>query len=260
MKSVLVVALTACTTLGPVPATTGVSAVPAGAPGVEAQVGLMPGYFLSRGAQDKSGGAIMGQLSALVDPDRWLPIPGLILGARLFGQDQDTPGEPMIGYRRALDDSLSIGVVGYATSKRSTRQLASYHAAQGGAEAAIDTKLARAGSWFELHTQLAVAATYTSASGTYCVNGSGIAVDCDTEHPQNNTMIDGKLSGVFEAATATLGLDFLRSPGHANFHGARVAAMMAAGTMPLVANGMQEATDFYWSIGASLALGFGAER
>src|SRR5262245_57460329 len=142
----------------------------------------------------------MGQLSALVDPDRWLPIPGLILGARLFGQNQDTPGEPMIGYRHALDESLSIGVVGFATSKRSTRQLASYHATQGGAEGAIDAKLAGAGSWFELHTQLAVQATYVSASGTYCVNPMGIAVDCDTQHPEMNTMLDGKLSGVFEAA------------------------------------------------------------
>ena len=35
---------TACTTLGPMPATTGVAAVPSGRPGFELQGGFAPGY------------------------------------------------------------------------------------------------------------------------------------------------------------------------------------------------------------------------
>jgi len=257
MKAIaLVVALTACTTLGPMPATTGVSALPAGRPGVEAQAGFVPAYFLSRAVQDKAGGAVASQLSALVEPDRWLGITGLILGARVFGQNGDSPGEPYIGYRHKLDDDIAIGGVAYGTSAHHEARLASYQASRGGAEAAIDAKLWDVTSWLGLHAQGALSATAVSAKGTYCVDPSGIAKDCDTTTPSNNTMIDGNVSGVFPAATATLSVDF---HGGGAFHGARIAAMAAAGQMPLVQNGMQTSTGGYYSIGMLLTLGIGAQ-
>jgi hypothetical protein len=237
------------------PATTGVSALPAGRPGVEAQAGFVPAFFLSRAVQDKAGGAIASQLSALVEPDRLLGIPGLILGARVFGQDGDSPGEPYAGYRRQLDDDIAVGGIVYGTSAHHEARLASYSATRAGAEAAIDAELWAPFSWLGVHAQGAVSATAVSAKGTYCVDDQGIAKDCDTTTPANNTMIDGNISGVFPAATATLAFDVHTG---SSFHGARVAAMAAAGQMPLVANGMQTGSGSYYSIGLLLTLGLGA--
>jgi hypothetical protein len=251
------IALSACTTLGPMPATTGISAVPTGRPGMEAQGGIVPAFFLSKAVQDKAGGAVTSQLSALVEPDRLLGIPGLVLGARVFGQSGDTPGEPYIGYRRQVDEDIAVAGIVYGTSKQSASKLASYHATRVGGEAAIDAKLWAPVSWLGLHAQGALAATVISASGTYCVDDMGIAKDCDITTPANNTMLDGTISGVFPAATATLAVDVKTRNGL--FHGARVAALAAAGEMPLVQSGMQNATGSYYSIGLLLTLAVGAE-
>jgi hypothetical protein len=253
----LLITLAACTTLGPMPATTGISALPNARPGVEAQAGFVPAFFLSKAVQDKAGGAVTSQLSALVEPDRWLGIPGLILGARLFGQSGDTPGEPYIGYRRQVDDDIAVAGILYGTSKQSTAKLASYHATRVGGEAAIDAKLWAPAPWLGVHAQGSVSATVLSASGTYCVDSMGIAKDCDTTTPANNTMLDGTVSGAFPAATATLAVDFHRREG--TFHGARISALAAAGQMPLVQSGMQQATGSYFSVGLLLTLGLGAE-
>lgn len=248
--------LWSCTTLGPVPATTAVPAIPAGAPGIEAQVGLVPGFYLSRSAQNQSGGAIMPQLSALFDPDRLLGLPGLIIGARLYGQDKDTPSEPMIGYRHAFDDSLSGSIIGFGTSASATRHLASYSATHVGAEAAIDAKLGELAWWFQLHWQLAASATHVSASGTYCANDMDVAVDCDLDKPATNHVIDRKLSGTYGAATSTIALDLFRSP--SIFAGARLGWMLAAGTMPVVQPTGNSATSLYWSTGLTVSFGLGA--
>src|SRR5262245_1112026 len=95
-------ATAACTTLGPTPATTMGSARPAERPSIDAQAGFVPGHYLSESVRAEPEGTGIGQISALFEPDHVIGIPGLILGARLFGQDGDTPVEPMIGYRAAL--------------------------------------------------------------------------------------------------------------------------------------------------------------
>jgi hypothetical protein len=257
MKSLLLaLALTACTTLGPMPATTGISAVPAGRPGMEAQAGFVPAYFLSTSVQDKAHGAVTSQLSALVEPDRLLGIPGLVMGARMFGQNGDTPGEPYIGYRRQIDPDAWVAGIIYGTSKRSSDKLASYHATRVGGELAFDGRLWAPVPWLGLHVQAAVSATALSASGTYCVDDMGIAKDCDTTTPANNTMLDGSISGVFPAATGTLAFDVKTQSG--TFHGARIAALGAAGEMPLVEHGMQNATARYYSVGLLLTLALGS--
>src|SRR5262249_12938534 len=80
---------TACTTLGPMPATTAISAVRAGRPDVPAQTAILPGWFLSDSASQSPQSQAVGQLSVLVEPDRLLDLPGLIVGARSFGQSHD---------------------------------------------------------------------------------------------------------------------------------------------------------------------------
>ena len=235
------------------PATTGVSAVPINRPGGEVQLGPVPGFFLSSSAHAESKGTPIMQASAIVEPDRWLHVPGLVLGARLFGQSGDTPGEPYIGYRRKLREDLSIGGGVYGTSKRSTAKLASYHATRVGGELALDAQLLES-EWFGFHLQGAVAATHINASGEYCVDMMGIAKDCDVENPAMNTMIDGKQSGVYPAATGSLALDFAKGR-DGMFDGARLALLIATGSMPMLANGEKTGTETYASLGLTLTLG-----
>jgi hypothetical protein len=258
MKYVAILALTACTTLGPMPATTAVSAVSAG-PGVEAQVGAVPGFYLSSSAQDKANGAAMTELGAIVDPGRSLGVPGLVFGARMFGSSQDTPGEPIVGYRRAVSDDLSLAGFAFGATKRSSRSLASYHGARYGAEGALDARLLTAGSWLELHVQGAATFSRIVASGTYCANKDGDAIDCDVNDPSVNHFIDSRVSGIYPAGTMSLAADFWRGPEN-HFHGARVAMLVTAGDMPLIKGGVQQASSQYMSIGMTLTLGLGPAR
>lgn len=251
-----VLVLSACTTLGPMPATTGVSAIPAQRPGFEAQLGAIPAFYLSRAAQDKAGGGPVLAFSTLFEPDRWLDLPGLIIGARLFGQSGDTPGEPYVGYRKKIDQ-LSLAAVVYGTGKRSSSKLASYHATRGGIELAADVPLWSPAEWFAMHVQASLEATRIKATGTYCVDMMGLAIDCDQMDMSKNTLIDGAIDGYFPAGTLTLGFDFgRRSTGI--FQSARVAILGTTGQMPLVKNGAQVSTDYYASIGLTMTLGLGA--
>lgn len=253
MRLFVLILITGCTTLGPMPATTGVTAVPIGRPGAEVQAGPVPGFFLSSAARAKSEGAPIMQASAIFEPDRWLRVPGLVLGARLFGQSGDTPGEPYIGYRKKLRDDLAIGGGVYGTSKRSSKQLASYHATRIGAEAALDARVWES-TWFGLHVQGAVAATRIDASGEYCVDDTGIAKDCNVDDPAANTLIDGSQEGIYPAATGTIALAFAKGRDGV-FDGARLAVMFATGTMPMLRDGMKTGTDTYASGGLTLTLG-----
>lgn len=253
MRLFVLILITGCTTLGPMPATTGVTAVPIGRPGAEVQAGPVPGFFLSSSARAKSEGAPIMQASAMFEPDRWLRVPGLVLGARLFGQSGDTPGEPYIGYRKKLRDDLAIGGGVYGTSKRSSKQLASYHATRIGAEAALDARVWES-TWFGLHVQGAVAATRIDASGEYCVDDTGIAKDCNVDDPAANTLIDGSQEGIYPAATGTIALAFAKGRDGV-FDGARLAVMFATGMMPMLRDGMKTGTDTYASGGLTLTLG-----
>jgi hypothetical protein len=235
------------------PATTGVSAVPINRPGGEVQVGPVPGFFLSSSAHAKGEGTPIMQASAMVEPDRWLRIKGLVLGARLFGKSGDTPGEPYIGYRRTLGERLSIGGGLYGTSKRSAQKLASYHATRIGGEAALDARIFES-QWFGFHLQGAVSATRIDASGKYCVDTMGIAVDCNVDDTSMNTLIDGEQAGIYPAATGSLVLDFAKGRDGV-FDGARLALMFATGSMPIMNNGEKTGTDAYASGGLTLTLG-----
>ena len=253
MKVGFLFAICACTSLGPMPATTGVSALPAGRPGAEAQVGVMPGFRLSDAAHEAKANGI-AQLSALVDLDRLL-LPGLIFGARVYGPDHDTYVEPYLGYRRRFD-RVSLAGVAFGTKGSAEQYGASYKATRAGGELAADVIVVQPVRWLTFHVQGAASATYIKASGRYCVDAEGVATDCSENGP--NTFVDGRLHGTYVAGTVTIAADVGRIPSQI-FHEVRVAFLMAAGSMPRVRNGEQQSANGYAAAGLTLTVGFGAK-
>lgn len=253
----LALAATACTTLGPMPATTAISAIPADRPGVEAQAGAVPAFFLSSAASSLADGEEVPtqQVSAVFEPDRLLGTKGLIMGARGWGEDHAF--EPMIGLRRKLDDSLSIAGIAYGSRVHGESTGASYHATRAGGELAIDATLLPLASWLAIHGQASVSATYLSAHGRYCVAPDGDAVDCDSDG--HDRFVNGNLEGIYGAATASLALDIARRPTGV-VHAVRIAMLGAIGGMPRMRNGEQEHGDTYHSIGLTLTLSIGSDR
>ncbi|HET7499538.1 MAG TPA: hypothetical protein VFK02_00990 [Kofleriaceae bacterium] len=237
------------------PSTTGISAVPSGRPGVEAQAGFVPGYFLSSATyDDRHRGDVIGQLVGLIEPDRWIGAHGLIAGARSWGQYGDHAFEPFLGLRHRIDDDLALAVIGHGTVMRGAERGASYRATRAGGEVALDARVLAPVRWFALHGQAAVSATYLDARGTYCADPEGAGVDCDRS--ASDRVIDGSIRGLFAAATATLAIELGRMP-DSSFHSLRLALLGAAGTMPQVRNGMETDAARYVSLGLTLTLGLG---
>ncbi len=252
----LLVLGTACTTLGPMPSTTGVSAVPAGRPGAEIQAGVQPAFYLSDTARDSDAlSQVTQQLSGVIEPDRVFGTKGLILGARTWGDDGDSPFEPMVGVRRRLDDTFSIAGIAYGTHARGASGGASYAASRFGGELVIDATLIPFASWLALHGQVTASATYLDAHGTYCVGSDGQGIDCE----DTSRRVDGTVEGIYAAATAGLSVDIARRP-HGVLHSVRISMLGAVGARPRIRDGIQEPGDHYKSIGLSLTIGFGDDR
>lgn len=251
----LTLAATACTTLGPTPATTGVSAVPVGRPGVELQAGIMPAFYLSDAANDGSGDKSgTAQVHAIIEPDRILGTKGLILGARKWGEDGDSPIEPMIGYRRRLDSAFSVAGIVYGGHADGSANGATYEAMRFGGELAIDVGIQSRWSWLSGHLMASASATYLDATGEYCVNGGGIAIDCEDE----SRRVDGAVEGVYTAATAGMALDLARRP-QGSVQSIRLFLLGAIGMMPALRDGIQmPSNNGYFSIGMGLSFGFGS--
>jgi len=112
--------------------------------------------------------------------------------------------------------------------------------------------------WFGFHLQGAVSATRIDANGSYCVDAMGIATDCNVDDPAMNTMIDAEQSGIYPAGTATLALDFAKRRDGV-FDGARIALMLATGTMPVLENGQPNGNELYAAAGLTLTLGIADE-
>lgn len=248
--------LVGCTTLGPMPATTGVSAVPHGRPGGEVGLAITPVFRLSSAAsgKDRSGQSIP-QISALMDPDRWA-VPGLIFGGRAFGEAGDTGVEPYIGARRAFGDA-AFALVGYGTKMKGSEKLASYKATRVGGELIADALLARFGSWGQLHAGGSINATYIDATGTYCADANGNGIDCNDEG--TSPTIDGELAGLYSAGNLTLALDILRRP-RGTIHVIRLGGVFSIGHMPRVVDGRQQRGDAYITGGLGLTFGFGKDE
>ena len=223
---------------------------------MEAQIGLVPGFYASQSAQNEAKGAAIQNGSVLLDLDRWLPFRGLLVGGRVFGQSGDRPFEPYVGYRQRIHDRVALGVIGFGSSKR-VEKYASYHGFRIGGEAMVDVELYRANETFAVHAQGAISITRILASGRYCVDDQGVGIDCD-EDMTRNTIISGKFVSVYPAGTAQIALDLGRHEG--TFDGARLALLASAGQMPLVVGGEEQERDLYYHLGISLTVALGLGR
>jgi hypothetical protein len=247
----------ACTSLGPMPATTGVSAVTHGKPGVELSGAITPVWRLSAAAsgEDRSGNAVL-QGAIVVEPDRLIDAPGLVVGARAFGNDGDAGYEPLVGYRHRANERTTIAAVAYGTKMSAAEHGADYEAVRAGAEIVADAEVVKLASWLALHASASASGTYVSASGRYCVDPDGDAIDCDADGP--NTMTDGEVRGVYPTGSASLALDLVRRGG--GFRGVRLAFAAAGGYMPRLVGGEQRRGDLFGSAGLSLTVAFGDSR
>jgi hypothetical protein len=248
----------ACTTLGPMPVTTGVSAIPAERPGVEMQAGVVPAFYLSDAAQSNNEGQSAGQLSLLLEPDRWLGLPGLIVGAREIGGQNDSYVEPYVGYRRRVSGALSFAAIGYGTATSATQSNASYSATRLGAEVAADIRLLEVADFVSVHWQIGAQVTEIDATGRYCIDNNGLGTDCPTDG-SSAAMTSGFISGAFPAGTATLSFDLGHRPTGV-FHDLRLALMASAGQMPQLAYGQEVGRATFTSWGLMLTLGLGADK
>lgn len=258
-----VAALSGCTALGPMAATTGIAPVPVGRPGIEGTVGIVPGHYLSAGVQAEPKGASIGQAALLVEPDSILHVPGLVVGGRYVGSPESGGyPEPMAGYRTYLGDDhrLALSAVGFATHGSGSRRDASYSATRGGAEAAFDIRLTPEYEWFELHVGAGAQLTGISAKGSYCADSDRrFGADCPDPGDPPGQRIDATAGGFYPAGTGTISIDVGRRL-KGEFHGGRIALMGGGGTMPRVVNGQQEGAKAYASAGLTLTLGFGEGR
>ncbi len=245
-----------CTTLGPMPAATGVSAVPAARPEGELGFSAAPASYLSSGAVADPKGAAVPQVTALFDPDR-LILPGLILAAR--GVASGGAGgfvEPMLGYRRALTDRFAGAVVVYGTHASGAQNGARFDADRYGAELDADVRVTGASRWAELHVAWGVALTGVSGNGRYCVDERGYCVDCGA---MPAATVDAVGSGAYVTGNAALVVDLFRHR-ESWFHGGRVAFGVAGGTMPTWRNGVQGDAATYATLGLHVSWAVGAER
>jgi hypothetical protein len=252
--------LSSCTTLGPMPASTGIAAVPAGRPAGELGIGIVPGYYLSSGVRQSPSGAGITQGSLLLEPDRLIHLPGLVVGARHLG-DSDTPGyfEPLAGYRSFIDDHERIAAIGvaYLTHATGSQDGASYSMTRGGIEVGFDARATPRNRGIEIHANVSAALTGLSAHGQYCLDAAQQYGDTCGTPPLRLTPVSG--SGLYPSATAGLSLDFARHLA-VFFHGGRLGLAVAGGTMPTAIGGKQASAHWYGSAGLSLMLGFGANR
>lgn len=246
-----------CTTLGPVPAVTGSSYRVEGRSDATAQLGVVPGWYLSEATQEKPDLTSMGQAALWFDPGELLPeVEGVGLGGRLGGEGRGY-AEPLLRYRTEATEGLGLGLVLGGTYARDRERLAHYEAWRGTLELGGDLRLSPPSEWAEVHVQLVLGAQALDARGAYCVGLDGYGTDCPLDGTA--TLIDGKLRGVYPSAGGALALDFargLRSP----FHGGRLALWGAAGVMPRIVQGAQEGSRASTSAGITLELSFGGRE
>lgn len=233
------------------PATTGISAIPAERLGFEFQAGFVPSHMLSDATQPPGGIRDPSpQVAVLLEPGSVAP--GLVLGLRWFGDADDHGVEPMLGYRRHLGDHIAVAGVGYASTLEAADSGARYRANRYGGELAIDAGTGP--GWFSLHAQAALAATYVSAHGSYCVSTAGVGVDCN-----GGPDVEGNLHGLYPTATGSLTLDIGRRA-IGVFHGARLAVLSSVGLMPQIRGTDQRSAAQFHSVGLTLTIGFGGDQ
>jgi hypothetical protein len=256
--SLLVIAAGGCSTLGPVPATTAISPIPAPREGGEVQLAAVPGYFMSQTVTEEPKGGGLTGLSVAIDPAKLLGAPGVVVAARLIGPEEDTQLEPIVGYRRSFGGGLGASVAGFVfgASGRGEVDGASAKTSRLGSEVSADLRIGPASRWAEAHLLAGVSLQYVKASGTYCTEETmQYGRDCPDVIV---TQIDGSAKGAYPAATVGVAGHFGRHRASV-FHGGRVFAMLTIGAMPTVVGGVQESATGYLAIGLGVSLAFGAK-
>jgi hypothetical protein len=250
----------ACTTLGPTPAMTGMPTPPLERPGVELQVGAVPGYHLSSAVTEEPKADVMPQLAGVFEPDQLIHVPGLLAGARYAGDaDAGAALEPLLGYRTFLDAGkrFSLATLGFLAYASGADNGASFTAWRGGLEVGFDARVTPPSKFAELHGNVGATFTGLNADGEYCLGlASPFGVDCPSE-PSERRLVSASASGIFPSAHAGVSLDFGRHL-HAPFHGVRLALELAGGTLPTLREGVQHGARLFGSGGLSLTLGLGA--
>ncbi|HVY29159.1 MAG TPA: hypothetical protein VHB79_21520 [Polyangiaceae bacterium] len=251
----------ACTTLGPMPAMTGVPPAPLERPGAEVQAAIVPGYNLSQITQSEPKADALPQLLALLEPDELLGVPGLTLGGRYAGESKAGASiEPLLGYRRYIDDDkiFSIAAFGFGTYASANRDGADYKALRGGLELGSDARITPRSRWAELHGNVGFTLTALDAEGHYCLDADRVyGSDCP-DPPPAPAPVGAKVSGVFPTGHTGLSLDFGRHL-QSTFHGVRLALDVAGGSMPTLRGGEQHSTRWFGNAGLSLTLGLGSD-
>jgi len=249
-----------CTSLGPMPAMTGVPSAPLERPGMEAQAAVVPGYYLSSGTQEKPKSAALPQVAGVLEPDRLLHATGVLVGARYAGDGKAGAAlEPLVGYRAFVDGGkrFSVAGIGFLAYASGAQRGASFDAWRGGAELGADVRLTPPSRYAELHTNLGATFTVLDARGQYCVDQSGIyGADCP-DNIAERTLVDARASGLFPSGHVGASLDLARH-WRAPFHGLRLGIDAAGGLLPTVQGGQQRAAKLYGSAGLSVTLGLGA--
>jgi hypothetical protein len=251
-------ALCGCTTLGPMPAMTGVPVPPIDRPGVELQAGIVPGYYLSSTVVEDKQGSPIPQLLGLLEPDELISVPGLFAGARYAGDsDEGAALEPLVGYRTHLDDDkrIALGLTSFLSYASEEQNGAAFSALRAGLDAGLDANLSGISKYAELHANLGLTLTGLDADGRYCVDPEQMwGRDCSgTELPP----IPASVSGVFPSAHGGASLEFARHL-RSGFHGLRLGFDVGAGAMPTVVAGEQRGMKLYLSGGLTLSAGVGA--
>ena len=239
---------------------TGIPAPPLERPGVELQVAVVPGYYLSSSVAQEPKASALPQVAGVLEPDELIHVPGLLAGARYAGSDHSGGAlEPLLGYRSFLDDDrrFSLAALGFLAYASAADKGASFTAWRGGLEAGVDARITGSSKYAELHTNLGATFTALDADGEYCLATDGVyGVDCPAD-PAQRHLTSASASGVFPSAHAGLSLDFarhLRVP----LRGIRLAFDLAGGTLPTVLAGEQHGAKLYGTGGLSLTLGLGA--
>lgn len=246
---------TSCTTLGPMPTTMGVSAMPAGRPEVSVTTHVLPGYYLSSTVTADHKGTSIPGASMLFEPDRIVEVPGLIVGARAYGSE-NTGFEPMLGYRRRIGPHapLAYGAVVAFTRASGKANGAEYEATRVSGEVVFEYRMLQT-EYVDLGITAAVNGTALSAEAAYCVDAQGFGHDCgDME-----MTIAGKASGLYVAGTAGVALDIghrVRGP----FHGVRASVTGSFGSLPTVIGGVQKDATSFYALGLNIGLNFGASK
>ncbi len=199
---------------------------------------------------------------AVFEPERLLPAPGWLVGARYAGDASEGAAvEPLLGYRRFVDRGgrFSAGLLAYGTyaSGEQPGGGASFSAARGGLELLTNFRFTPSSKWIELHASASGSLTGVDAAGRYCVADDGrFGIDCPDEPPARK-LLSAEARGIYPAAHLGLALDFGRGR-RGPFHGLSLGVALGGGTMPSLVSGVQRGARAFGTAGLSLTLGLGA--